>query len=218
MRSGKQFLIDDLSMHESWRLFKIMAEIVDGFDNLSELQAAVSLFGSARIKPGEKLYADAEEISKLLAEAGYAVISGGGPGIMEAANKGAFEAGGVSVGLNIRLPMEQAPNKFQTIPIEFKYFFVRKLMFVKYALAYIAMPGGFGTLDELFEASVLIQTKRIKPFPIVLYDSSYWSGLVDWIRDKMVSGGFIREDELDIIQVLDSPEEVVKFIKQRVIL
>ena len=172
MRSGKQFLIDDLSMHESWRLFKIMAEIVDGFDNLSELQAAVSLFGSARIKPGEKLYADAEEISKLLAEAGYAVISGGGPGIMEAANKGAFEAGGVSVGLNIRLPMEQAPNKFQTIPIEFKYFFVRKLMFVKYALAYIAMPGGFGTLDELFEASVLIQTKRIKPFPIVLYDLS----------------------------------------------
>lgn len=214
----KQFLIDDLSMHESWRLFKIMAEIVDGFDSLSDIGPAVSIFGTARSKPEDKVYQDAEKMARLLVEAGYAVISGGGPGVMEAANKGAFEAKGTSVGLNIRLPMEQASNKYQTVPCEFKYFFVRKVMFVKYAYAYVVMPGGLGTLDEFFEASVLSQTKRIKPFPIVLYDSAYWKGLMDWIRETMIGRGFVRESELDILTILDTPEEVVSFIRRHVIL
>lgn len=215
---SKQYLIDDLSMHESWRLFKIMAEIVDGFDALSELGAAVSIFGSARVSSSDPLYQETEEIARLLVEEGYAIISGGGPGIMEAANKGAAEAGGKSVGLNIRLPMEQAPNKFQNIPCEFKYFFVRKVMFVKYAMAYVVMPGGIGTLDELFEASVLSQTKRIKPFPIVLYGSDYWSGLLEWIRKEMVLRGFAREEELDMFTILDTPQEVANFIRRHVIL
>lgn len=215
--SSKQFLIDDLSMHESWRLFKIMAEIVDGFDTLGDLGAAVSIFGSARSKPGDKIYEDTEKLARLLVDNGYAVISGGGPGTMEAANKGAFEAGGKSVGLNIRLPMEQAPNKYQNIPCEFKYFFVRKVMFVKYAMAYVVMPGGLGTLDELFEASVLSQTKRIKPFPIVLYDSTFWNGLLDWIRETMAQRGYVEGGELEMYTVLDTPEEVAHFIRKHVI-
>jgi len=215
--STKQYLIDDLSMHESWRLFKIMAEIVDGFDTLGDLGAAVSIFGSARTRPDDKAYKDTENLARLLVEKGYAVISGGGPGTMEAANKGAAEAGGKSVGLNIRLPMEQAPNKYQNIPCEFKYFFVRKIMFVKYAMAYVVMPGGLGTLDELFEASVLSQTRRIKPFPIVLYDSSFWNGLLDWIRETMVSKGYVAEDELEMYTILDSPEEVASYIRKHVI-
>lgn len=215
--SSKQFLIDDLSMHESWRLFKIMAEIVDGFDTLGDLGAAVSIFGSARTKPEDKIYQDTEKLARLLVGCGYAVISGGGPGTMEAANKGAAEAGGKSVGLNIRLPMEQAPNDYQNIPCEFKYFFVRKVMFVKYAMAYVVMPGGLGTLDELFEASVLAQTHRIKPFPIVLYDSSFWNGMLDWIREAMVSQGYVGGDELDLFTVLDTPEEVARYIKKHVI-
>ncbi len=214
---NKQYLIDDLSMHESWRLFKIMAEIVDGFDALSEIGPAVSIFGTARCKPDEQVYKDAEKIAQLLVEAGFAVISGGGPGVMEAANKGAYEAQGTSVGLNIQLPMEQAANKYQTIPIEFHYFFVRKVMFVKYAYAYIVMPGGLGTLDEFFEASVLAQTKRIKPFPIVLYGSSYWSGLLDWIRTTMTEKGFVKESELEMWTILDTPEDVVAYIRRHII-
>ncbi len=215
--STKQYLIDDLSMHESWRLFKIMAEIVDGFDSLGDLGAAVSIFGSARSTPKDTIYQDTEKLARLLVDHGYAVISGGGPGTMEAANKGAYEAGGKSVGLNIRLPMEQAPNKYQNIPCEFKYFFVRKVMFVKYAMAYVVMPGGLGTLDELFEAAVLSQTRRIKPFPIVLYDSSFWSGLLDWIRQTMADRGYVALDELEMFTVLDTPEEVVNFIRRHVI-
>ncbi len=214
---SRQFVIDDLSMHESWRLFKIMAEIVDGFDTLGDLGVAVSIFGTARAKPEDKAYQDTERLARLLVKAGYAVISGGGPGVMEAANKGAYEAGGKSVGLNIRLPMEQAPNKYQNVPCEFKYFFVRKVMFVKYAMAYVVMPGGLGTLDELFEAAVLTQTRRIKPFPIVLYDRSYWSGLLDWLRAEMVARGYVNPDELELLNVMDTPEEVVQFIKRHVI-
>ncbi len=213
----RQFLIDDLSMDESWRLFKIMAEIVDGFDTLNEHPLGVSIFGSARLHEGDALYDETVLMSRMLAEAGYTVITGGGPGVMEAGNKGAAEGGGASVGLNIQLPMEQAPNPFQNVRCDFNYFFVRKLMFVKYAMAYVVMPGGLGTLDELFEASVLIQTKRIKPFPIVLYKSDYWEGLLQWLHSRMVDDGYITADELDMYKMCDSPEEVVRFIKRHVI-
>ncbi|GAB7080468.1 LOG family protein [Megalodesulfovibrio paquesii] len=213
-----QYLIDNMSMHESWRLFKIMAEIVDGFDTMSELGAAVSIFGSARVQEGDAMYEETRTLSRKLAEAGYAVITGGGPGIMEAGNRGAAEAGGVSVGLNIELPLEQAPNPFQNVRCSFNYFFVRKIMFVKYAMAYVVMPGGIGTLDELFEAAVLSQTKRIKPFPIILYQSSFWNGLLDWIRETMCSRGFVNAEELDIFTVMDTPEQVVQYIKRHVIL
>jgi hypothetical protein len=204
-------------MKESWRLFKIMAELVDGFDTMGDLGTAVSVFGSARTVADEDLYKETEELARQLVEGGYAVITGGGPGLMEAANKGAMEAGGDSVGLHIHLPLEQAANDFQTRRCEFKYFFVRKVMFVKYAMAYVVMPGGIGTLDELFEAAVLTQTKRIKPFPIILYKSDYWNGLMDWIRTTMTQWGFIGEDELDMITILDTPEEVVTYIKRHVI-
>lgn len=213
----KQFLIDELSMRESWRLFKIMAEVVDGFDAMSEISNGVSIFGSARVKPEDPLYKDTEEIAAKLVQAGFSVISGGGPGLMKAANKGAFEAGGESVGLHIHLPFEQATNEYLTTKVDFRYFFVRKLMFVKYATAYVAMPGGFGTLDELFEALVLIQTRRIKHFPIVLYKSAYWGGLLDWLKERMVADGFAGEADLDLITVRDTPDEVVSYIKRHVI-
>ena len=162
---SKQYLIDDLSIHESWRLFKIMSEIVDGFENLSEIGPAVSMFGSARVKPEDPLYLQTVELSKALSEAGFSIITGGGPGLMEAGNKGAFENGGESIGLHIHLPMEQQNNPYMNVKSEFRYFFIRKLMFIKYALAYVALPGGYGTLDELSEALVLIQTHRIKTLP-----------------------------------------------------
>lgn len=218
MSRNKQFMIDELSMSESWRLFKIMAEFVEGFDKLSDLPPAVSVFGSARVHPDDPIYQESEELARMLAQEGYAVISGGGPGVMEAVNKGAFEAGGESVGLHIQLPLEQGINRYQTIPIQFKYFFVRKVMFIKYAQAYVVMPGGTGTLDELFESFVLIQTKRIKRFPIVLYKKDYWAGLLDWIKGTMVQQGYIREEELNQLTLLDTPQEVVEFIKRHVVL
>ncbi len=218
MSRNKQFMIDELSMSESWRLFKIMAEFVEGFDRLSDLPPAVSVFGSARVKADDPIYQEAETLARMLANEGYAVISGGGPGVMEAVNKGAFEANGESVGLHIQLPLEQGSNRYQTIPIQFKYFFVRKVMFIKYAQAYVVMPGGTGTLDELFESFVLIQTKRIKRFPIVLYKSDYWAGLLDWIKNTMVKQGYINPGELDLLTIRDTPEEVVEFIKRHVVL
>lgn len=217
MTNSRQYIIDALSMQESWRLFKIMAEIVDGFDNLSDISCGVSIFGSARTTPGDPLYEDAQALGRLLAEAGYSVITGGGPGVMEAANKGAKEAGGVSIGLHIELPLEQSANKFLTKRVDFKYFFVRKVMFIKYACAYIVMPGGFGTLDEFFEALVLTQTNRIKPFPIIVYNSEYWSGLLDWIKVRLIETAHISKDDLGLIEVIDSPREVVNFIKKHVI-
>jgi len=213
----KQFLIDELSKRESWRLFKIMAEVVDGFDAMSEITNGVSIFGSARVAPEDPLYKETEEIAAKLVQAGFSVISGGGPGLMKAANKGAFEAGGESVGLHIHLPFEQASNEYLTTKVDFRYFFVRKLMFVKYATAYVAMPGGFGTLDELFEALVLIQTRRIKHFPIVLYKSSFWGGLLDWLKERMVADGFAGPGDLDLLTVRDTPDEVVSYIKRHVI-
>ncbi|NDY55626.1 TIGR00730 family Rossman fold protein [Desulfovibrio sulfodismutans] len=218
MNGSRQYLIDDLSMKESWRLFKIMAELVDGFDSLSDIGPAVSIFGSARMTPDEPLYQLTEKLAGLLAKTGYTVITGGGPGLMEAANKGASAAGGTSVGLHIHLPFEQKYNQFLNLRCDFRYFFVRKVMFVKYAMAYVAMPGGFGTLDELFEALVLIQTHRIKPFPIILMGSDYWGGLVDWLKKEVITRKFLGEEDLDMFRVYDTPEEVVAFIKRHVII
>ncbi len=211
-------LIESLSNQDSWRLFKIISEIVEGFETLSRTRKCVSIFGSARTPSDAPMYAATEEIARQLSEAGYGIITGGGPGLMEAANKGAYEAGGTSVGLHIHLPNEQQCNQFVKTRCDFRYFFVRKLMFVKYAMAYVVMPGGMGTIDELSEAFVLAQTHRIKPFPIILYDSGYWKGLVDWIRDRMVSDGYINEKELDLLVMKDSPEDVVEHIRKHVII
>jgi uncharacterized protein (TIGR00730 family) len=213
----KQYLVDSLSIEESWRIFRIMAEFVEGIEALSKLKQAVTIFGSARVRPGDIYYNKTELLARRLVENGFSVITGGGPGIMEAANKGAAEAGGQSVGLNIRLPYEQKPNPYANIVIEYKYFFVRKVMFVKYAVAYVILPGGFGTMDELFEALTLIQTKRIKPFPVILVGSEYWKGLIDWIKDAMFRHDKIDSSDLDIIQIIDDPDEAVRHIKKFVI-
>jgi hypothetical protein len=205
-------------MKESWRLFKIMSEVVDGFETLNDIGPAVSVFGSARIKPEEPLYKQTEQLSAKLAEAGFSVITGGGPGLMEAGNKGAKEAGGESIGLHIHLPLEQGANEFVDVRCDFRYFFIRKLMFIKYAMAYVAMPGGYGTLDELSEALVLIQTKRIRPFPIVLIGTEFWGPLVDWFKERLVRDGFCREEDLDLFRVTDDIDEAVGHIKRHVIL
>jgi uncharacterized protein (TIGR00730 family) len=218
MSISRQYLIDDLSITESWRLFKIMAEIVDGFEELGDIGPAVSIFGSARTQPEEPLYQDTAKLAGLLVKAGFSVITGGGPGIMEAANKGAAEAKGTSVGLHIHLPLEQKPNKYLTIRSDYRYFFVRKLMFVKYAMAYVAMPGGYGTLDEVSEALVLIQTKRIKPFPIVFLGTAFWGGLVDWFRSSLLERGFLRPEDLELFTMVDTPEEAAAFIRKHVII
>jgi uncharacterized protein (TIGR00730 family) len=217
MDEGNQFVVDALSIEESWRIFRIMAEFVDALETLSGIRHAVSIFGSARTLPGDPYYQKAEFLARRLAEKGFGVITGGGPGIMEAANKGAAEAGGQSVGMNIRLPHEQKTNRYANISIDYKYFFIRKVMFVKYAVAYVILPGGFGTMDELFEALTLIQTKKIKPFPVILMGSDYWSGLVEWIRKTMLSDGKISSDDLDFLQIIDDPEEVVRYIQRFVI-
>jgi len=214
----KQFLVDDFKTGESWRLFKIMGEFVEGVDNLQEVGPAVSIFGSARTKPDQPEYKKAEKIAALFVKNNFAVITGGGGGVMEAANKGAAKAGGTSIGLNIVLPFEQAPNKYSNLNLEFNYFFIRKVMFIKYAFAYIIMPGGFGTLDELFEAVTLVQTQRIKPFPIILVGSDYWSGLKDWIKSRLSEKKLISPEDFDILQVVDDPEEVVNIVKKMVII
>jgi len=214
----KQYIIDDLKLNEPWRLFKIIGEFVDGVEALHDLGPAVSIFGSARTQPSDPVYAKAERIASLFAQNEFSVITGGGGGIMEAANKGAAEAGAKSVGLNISLPFEQKPNPYANISLEFNYFFVRKVMFVKYAMAYVIMPGGFGTLDELFEAVTLIQTHRIKPFPVILVGADYWAGLVDWIKRTLLAENRISREDVDILQVMDDPEEIVKTIKKIIIL
>lgn len=193
---------------DPWRVLRIQGEFVEGFDTLAELGPAVSIFGSARTPEDDPMYQAAVKTARLLAEAGLVVITGGGPGIMEAGNRGAQEAGGESVGLNIELPFEQGTNPYVGIPINFRYFFVRKTMFVKYAQAYVIFPGGFGTLDELFEALTLIQTGKISNFPVILFGSDYWKGLLDWLRQTMLPGGKISAPDLDLIRVIDSPEEV----------
>jgi len=214
----KQFLIDEFKLEESWRIFKIIGEFVEGVESLYDIGPAVSIFGSARTSPDDPIYKTAEKLSAMLVKNGFAVITGGGGGIMEAANKGAAKAGGKSIGLNIILPREQKPNRYSNIKVEFNYFFIRKVMFIKYASAYIIMPGGLGTLDELFEAATLIQTQRIKPLPIVLVGSDYWSGLMDWIRNQLVKTLKISREDMDIFQIMDSPDEIVKTIKKVVII
>src|SRR5215471_15990901 len=202
-----------LDVHsDSWRIFRILAEFVEGFETMADLGPAVTIFGSARTKPGDRYYKEAEETSRLLAKAGFAVITGGGPGIMEAGNKGAFEAGGKSVGLNITLPQEQEANRYQTLSLDFHYFYARKVMFVKFASAFVCFPGGYGTLDEFFETITLIQTLKIEPFPIILYGSDYWSGLVAWMKKELLGGRFIDPEDIDIFRVVDSPEEAVRVI------
>jgi uncharacterized protein (TIGR00730 family) len=218
MDERDQYVVDALTIEESWRIFRIMSEFVDAIETLSGIKHAVSIFGSARTKPDDPYYQKAQLLSRLLAEKGFGVITGGGPGIMEAANKGAAEAGGQSVGMNIRLPFEQKPNPYANISIDYRYFFIRKVMFVKYAMAYVIMPGGFGTIDELFEALTLIQTKRIKSFPVFLMGSQYWKGLLDWLKKTMLRDGKISPEDLELIQIVDEPDEVVKRIQKYVIL
>jgi uncharacterized protein (TIGR00730 family) len=199
---------------DPWRVLRIQAEFVEGFGLLAELGMAVSIFGSARTKPGTAEYELADNIASGLARAGYAIITGGGPGVMEAANKGAAEAGGVSVGLGIELPMESGLNDYVNIGVEFRYFFVRKTVFIKYSQAFVVLPGGFGTMDELFEALTLVATGKITKFPIVLVGSAYWSGLLDWLKTTMQAEGNIGPEELTLFQVVDDPDEVVKIIKK----
>ena len=198
---------------DPWRVLRIQAEFVEGFGLLAELPRAVSVFGSARTPADSEYYAAAEQVGAALARAGYAVITGGGPGAMEAANKGACDAGGMSVGLGIELPFEQELNEWVDVGVLFRYFFVRKTMFVKYAQAFVIMPGGFGTLDELFEALTLVQTRKVTRFPVILFGSSYWSGLVDWIRETMVTAGTVSPGDLDLLHVTDDVDEVIELIQ-----
>jgi uncharacterized protein (TIGR00730 family) len=192
---------------DPWRALRILGEFVDGFDALARVGLAVAVFGSARLRPDSPHYKAAVEVGRGLAERGFAVITGGGPGIMEAANKGAAEGGGLSIGCNIELPFEQKANPYANLRIDFRYFFVRKTMFVKYSEAFVVFPGGFGTLDEMFESLTLIQTRKVQRFPVVLFGSSYWAGLLDWIREQALAGGMIAPGDLDLLRVTDSPQE-----------
>ena len=203
---------DHLS-NDSWRIFRIMAEFVEGFEVMANVGTAVSVFGSARTKPDDPYYQQAEETGRLLTKEGLAVITGGGPGIMEAANKGAFEAGGRSIGLNITLPQEQEANRYQTTSLDFHYFYARKVMFVKYASAFICFPGGYGTLDEFFEVLTLVQTLKVEPYPIVLYGTGYWSGMVDWLKAQLMPK-FIDPEDVDIFKIVDTPKDAVRLVKQ----
>ncbi|MDN3639568.1 TIGR00730 family Rossman fold protein [Simiduia curdlanivorans] len=207
----------DAKMPEAWRVLRIQSELVDGIEQLIKVRGAVTVFGSARTPPEHPYYKAAETLGRLFAESGIPVITGGGPGIMEASNKGAKMAGGDSVGLNITLPMEQDPNPYQTISLTFRYFFVRKFMFVKHAIGFVIMPGGFGTLDELFEALTLVQTGKVEPFPIVLVDKGYWKGLVTWLTSTMLADGNINALDMKLIQLVDTPQEAVDIIKAHVV-
>jgi uncharacterized protein (TIGR00730 family) len=208
----KNIIAEDFTREDPWRVFRIMSEFVEGFEVLSKLGKAVSIFGSSRTKPDRKHYKLAEEVAYLLAKEGYAIITGSGPGLMEATNKGASRANGKSIGLNIQLPCEQQPNDYCDEILEFRYFFVRKVMFVKYAKAFVILPGGYGTLDEFTEALNLIQTQRISKFPIVVFDSQYWKGLIDWIKNTVLKEGNINRKDLDIFTIVDNPKDVVRVI------
>ena len=209
----EQYVIDNIKINDTWRIFRIMSELVEGFDDLSKLDRAVTIFGSARVKENDVYYQKAKFLGKLFAENSIPVITGGGPGIMEAANRGAFENGGVSVGLNIELPMEQKPNPYTNLTINFRYFFVRKLMLLKYGFSYVIFPGGFGTLDEFSEAITLIQTHKIKPFPIILVGSEYWSGLLKWMKDTILFNNFINESDLEIFSIVDDPYDILEKVR-----
>lgn len=207
-------MIEDFKGDESWRMFRIISEFTEGFDKLSDIGFAVSIFGSARTQVDNHYYLKAVEISSRLAKENYSIISGGGPGIMEAANKGAAENNAISVGLNIELPHEQTPNKFQNLSLDFRYFFARKVIFVKYSMGYVCMPGGFGTLDEFFEALTLVQTNKIYKMPVILFGVDFWSGLLDWMKEKMLALGTISEEDFDLMVLTDDVEEVIEVLNQ----
>ena len=209
-------MIDDLKGDESWRMFRIISEFTEGIDRLADIDCAISIFGSARLKPDNAYYEQTVELSRRLAEAGFSIITGGGPGIMEAANKGAasptVDARVKSIGLNISLPAEQTPNPYQNLSLEYRYFFVRKVMFIKNSIGYVCMPGGFGTLDEFFEALTLMQTSKIYPMPLVLFGTQFWEGLLDWLHDSLLANGTISPEDFDFITVTDSIDETVNMM------
>ena len=212
MRHGYE--INELAKEESWRMFRIIGELVEGFDELAGIEPAVSVYGSARIKEGDELYKQTQEIARGLGQLGFSIITGGGPGVMEAANRGASEAGVTSVGLNIELPEQQSANAYVTHSVTFHHFFVRKIMLVKYAAAFVIMPGGLGTLDEVTELLTLMQTHKIKPFPVVLFDGQYWEGFLDWLRNYTLAKGYISEEDLDLLRVCDQPGEVIEAVQK----
>jgi len=207
-------LKQDFTSEDPWRIFRILSEFVEGFEVLSNVGKAVTIFGSSRMKPNNKYYALTEETAYRLAKEGYAIITGSGPGIMEAGNKGARRAGGHSIGLNIQIPSEQRANPYVDTLLDFRYFFIRKVMFVKYAKAFVIMPGGYGTLDEFTEAINLIQTQRISRFPVVLFGSQYWKGMLDWLHEMVLESGCISQEDLEIFKIADTPADVVKIIKK----
>jgi uncharacterized protein (TIGR00730 family) len=209
-----EYEINELVKEDTWRMFRIIGEFVEGFDSLAGQEPAITIYGSARLKVEDKLYTETEEITRRLGELGFNIITGGGPGVMEAANKGALEAGVASIGLNIELPEEQALNPYTTKSITFHHFFVRKVMLVKYATAFLMMPGGLGTLDEVTEVLTLMQTHKIRPFPVVLYDGKYWNGFMEWLRKETLGRGFVSESDFDLLRVCDTPDEVVQTVQQ----
>ena len=215
-KNEKQYVIDALA-EDSWRMFRIIGEFAQGFESMSDVGRAVTIYGSARTSPEHEWYRQAEELGRDLSQAGYTVLTGGGPGIMEAGNRGAFESNGRSIGLNIALPHEQAPNPYQTDSIDFKYFFVRKVMLMKYSTAFVVFPGGYGTIDELFEALTLIQTKKIIPFPVYLIGVDYWKGLIQWMQGVLVRNGTINENDLHLFKVTDDlsmiPDEIEEYYR-----
>ncbi len=217
-----EYEINALAKEDSWRMFRIIGELVEGFDKLAGIEPAVSIYGSARIKPGDELYTQTVEIARRLGELGFSIVTGGGPGVMEAANKGAFDAGVTSVGLNIELPEEQVCNSYANKTMTFRHFFVRKVMLVKYATAFIIMPGGLGTLDELTEVLTLIQTHKIKPFPVVLFGAKFWQGFLGWMHSSVLSQDMVSEEDFDLLRVCDQPGDVIEtvqkwYIKQEIV-
>ncbi len=206
--------MEEIKIPEAWRVLRIQSELVDGIESLSGMGGAVSVFGSARLQPDSRYYQEAVELGEILGKEGVPIITGGGPGVMEAANKGCYSTGATSVGLNISLPLEQNHNAFQDVSLDFRYFFVRKFMFVKHAVGFVIFPGGYGTLDELFEALTLVQTNKVRPFPIVLLGTSYWQGLLDWLRETMLENGCVSERDLHLFSLVDDAESAAKIILQ----
>jgi hypothetical protein len=206
--------INELAKEESWRMFRIIGEFVEGLDSLTGIEPAVTIYGSARLGADDKLYTDTEEIAYRLGQLGFSIVTGGGPGVMEAANKGALKAGVKSIGLNISLPEEQVGNAYTTKSITFDHFFTRKVMLVKYAVAFVILPGGLGTLDELTEVLTLMQTYKIKPFPVILFNSEFWEGLLEWLRSSVLYRKYVSESDFDLLRVLDNPDEVVEAIRK----
>jgi uncharacterized protein (TIGR00730 family) len=210
----KEYEINELAKEESWRMFRIIGELVEGFDTLTGIEPAVTIYGSSQLKADDELYAQTEEIAYRLGQLGFSIVTGGGPGVMEAANKGALRAGVTSVGLNIALPVEQACNAYATKSITFHHFFARKVMLVKYASAFVIIPGGLGTLDELTEVLTLMQTQKIRPFPVILFNSQYWKGFLDWLKSSALAKGFISEEDLNLLRVCDHPDEVIETVQR----